>query len=176
MFLFFGQSEPQRSYKHGSYSKKGVYVKLSVSFYMSNLHKCQIVDFSVHVNPTSMSHCRSHPTCQCYIKLLMWSCKSILHANVFLNQCQTAHVILHVIVILHQHQINDVHLTCQSYMLMSSYINVKSSMSFYMSMSAYIYVKLLTSILHANIFLKLNFQQVIGSGGKPFTCFCGKGK
>ena len=25
MFLFFGQSEPQRSYKHGSYSKKGVY-------------------------------------------------------------------------------------------------------------------------------------------------------
>ena len=23
MFLFFGQSEPQRSYKHGSYSNKG---------------------------------------------------------------------------------------------------------------------------------------------------------
>ena len=27
MFLFFWQSEPQRSYKHGSYSKKGVYCK-----------------------------------------------------------------------------------------------------------------------------------------------------
>ena len=25
MFLFFWQSEPQRSYKHGSYSNKGVY-------------------------------------------------------------------------------------------------------------------------------------------------------
>ena len=27
MFLFFWQSEPQRSYKHGSYSKKSVYAR-----------------------------------------------------------------------------------------------------------------------------------------------------
>ena len=31
MFLFFGQSEAQRSYKHGSYSKKGVYSRSTTS-------------------------------------------------------------------------------------------------------------------------------------------------
>ena len=31
MFLYIGKSEPQRSYKHGSYKKKRVY--LSVLFY-----------------------------------------------------------------------------------------------------------------------------------------------
>ena len=28
MFLYFGKSEPQRSYKHGSYKKKRVYNKI----------------------------------------------------------------------------------------------------------------------------------------------------
>ena len=32
MFLFFWQSEPQRSYKHGSYSKKGVYLIIFLPF------------------------------------------------------------------------------------------------------------------------------------------------
>ena len=55
MFLYFGKSEPQCSYKHGSHKKKRVYVNSCLNFpmYMSSLSRVVVLlDVDVFVVAT----------------------------------------------------------------------------------------------------------------------------
>ena len=55
MFLNFGKSEPQRSYKHGSYKKKKVYIRGCVNLSVSLSVGCTVGPLVRPSRPNSSS-------------------------------------------------------------------------------------------------------------------------